>query len=155
MVFAIICKRSCQWQLLHKKKNAGDGTWTHTILRPQAPEACASANSATSACRTDKSYCNYFRGRCQQQNLFFIIKNLSLTFMGSFVTITRSRGECGSVGTGRRARLRILCLLQACGFKSHLPHWVKRLRMLDNSSVLGFLFWKIGWFCGVPYGFPR
>ena len=28
----------------------------------------------------------------------------------------------GSVGTGRRARLRILCLLQACGFKSRLPH---------------------------------
>ena len=30
--------------------------------------------------------------------------------------------KCGSVGIGRRARLRILCLLQACGFKSHLPH---------------------------------
>ena len=29
----------------------------------------------------------------------------------------------GSVGTGRRARLRILWLLQSCGFKSHLPHW--------------------------------
>ena len=29
---------------------AEDGTWTHTILLPQAPEACASANSATSAC---------------------------------------------------------------------------------------------------------
>ena len=32
-----------------EKNNAGDGTWTHTILRPQAPEACASANSATPA----------------------------------------------------------------------------------------------------------
>ena len=31
---------------------------------------------------------------------------------------------CGSVGTGRRARLRILWLLQSCGFKSHLPHYV-------------------------------
>ena len=30
--------------------------------------------------------------------------------------------KCGSVGTGRRARLRILWLLQSCGFKSHLPH---------------------------------
>ena len=32
-----------------QKKDAGDGTWTHTILLPQAPEACASANSATPA----------------------------------------------------------------------------------------------------------
>ena len=32
-----------------QKNNAGDGTWTHTILLPQAPEACASANSATPA----------------------------------------------------------------------------------------------------------
>ena len=29
---------------------------------------------------------------------------------------------CGSVGTGRRARLRILWALRSCGFKSHLPH---------------------------------
>lgn len=28
----------------------------------------------------------------------------------------------GSVGIGRRARLRILCSLRTCGFKSHLPH---------------------------------
>ena len=28
----------------------------------------------------------------------------------------------GSVGTGRRARLRILCILLAYGFKSRLPH---------------------------------
>ena len=31
--------------------------------------------------------------------------------------------SCGSVGTGRRARLRILWALRSCGFKSHLPHW--------------------------------
>ena len=31
------------------KKNAGNRTCTHTILRPQAPEACASANSAIPA----------------------------------------------------------------------------------------------------------
>ena len=30
--------------------------------------------------------------------------------------------SCGSVGTGRRARLRILWALRSCGFKSHLPH---------------------------------
>ena len=32
-----------------KNSDAGDGTWTHTTLLPQAPEACASANSATPA----------------------------------------------------------------------------------------------------------
>ena len=36
----------------------------------------------------------------------------------------------GSVGTGRRARLRILWLLQSCGFKSRLPHPKK-----DNQSI--------------------
>ena len=36
-----------------------------------------------------------------------------------------SHKRCGSVGTGRRARLRILCILLACGFKSHLPHCEK------------------------------
>ncbi len=30
--------------------------------------------------------------------------------------------KCGSVGTGRRARLRILWAMRSCGFKSHLPH---------------------------------
>ena len=30
--------------------------------------------------------------------------------------------NCGSVGTGRRARLRILWAMRSCGFKSHLPH---------------------------------
>ena len=32
----------------------------------------------------------------------------------------------GSVGTGRRARLRILWALRSCGFKSHLPHWLTK-----------------------------
>ena len=34
-----------------KIKSAEGGTWTRTVLLPQAPEACASANSATSAFR--------------------------------------------------------------------------------------------------------
>ena len=38
-------------------------------------------------------------------------------------TYDRNRNAiCGSVGTGRRARLRILWALRSCGFKSHLPH---------------------------------
>ncbi len=34
----------------------------------------------------------------------------------------------GSVGIGRRARLRILCSLRTCGFKSHLPHYITNIR---------------------------
>ena len=41
----------------------------------------------------------------------------------SFLLVGNNNDDtCGSVGTGRRARLRILWLLQSCGFKSHLPH---------------------------------
>ena len=56
-----------------------------------------------------------------------------LTYLVWFDIISKSRETsdrksniCGSVGTGRRARLRILWLLQSCGFKSHLPHWTIR-----------------------------
>ena len=41
----------------------------------------------------------------------------------------------GSVGTGRRARLRILCSLRACGFKSRLPHPLK-----ESNQVIGCSF---------------
>ena len=44
---------------------AGDGTWTHTILLPQAPEACASANSATPA---NKDNFTLFEYVCQPIN---------------------------------------------------------------------------------------
>ena len=37
-----------------------------------------------------------------------------------------------SVGTGRRARLRILCSLRTCGFKSHLPH--QKISLNDGSQ---------------------
>ena len=43
---------------------------------------------------------------------------------------------CGSVGTGRRARLRILCALRSCGFKSHLPH-----ENLLSKDKRFFYFW--------------
>ncbi len=63
--------------------------------------------------------------------------NFSLTFRFTFVTIIRSSDKCGSVGTGRRARLRILWLLQSCGFKSHLPHSLKKkLQALPEASFL-------------------
>ena len=38
----------------------------------------------------------------------------------------------GSVGIGRRARLRILCSLRTCGFKSHLPH--QKISLNDGSQ---------------------
>ena len=42
-----------------QKKNAEGGTWTRTVLLPQAPEACASANSATSAFRSSNNTSNF------------------------------------------------------------------------------------------------
>ena len=50
----------------------------------------------------------------------------------------------GSVGTGRRARLRILCILLAYGFKSRLPH-----RELKSMRFQLFLF--LG---GKSFGLP-
>ena len=48
----------------------------------------------------------------------------------------------GSVGIGRRARLRILCSLRTCGFKSHLPHFlgIKRVyqKALKPRKINGF-----------------
>ena len=49
---------------------------------------------------------------------------------------------CGSVGTGRRARLRILWLLQSCGFKSHLPH-DKMKRLTQMCWSFHFIVHKI------------
>ena len=43
------CFSADEFYEIYNKKDAGDGTWTHTTLLPQAPEACASANSATPA----------------------------------------------------------------------------------------------------------
>ena len=91
-------------------------------------------------------------------------KNL-LTIIASFAIITESLTDMrqiqmrGSVGTGRRARLRILWSLRSCGFKSHLPHkkplifkgfffWQnRRLRLFfDANSVIQmskYLIWMI------------
>ena len=45
--------------LFKKQKNAEGGTWTRTVLLPQAPEACASANSATSAFCSSNNTSNF------------------------------------------------------------------------------------------------
>ena len=50
--FPIELKKRCKTehsQFSFAPFNAGNGTWTHTMLPPQAPEACASANSAIPA----------------------------------------------------------------------------------------------------------
>ena len=76
-------------------KNAGDGTRTHTILRPQAPEACASANSATpaylirSVCLTDAYYNNKSGWKSQQffliyMKIYFFVNIRTLGFIYSF-----------------------------------------------------------------------
>ena len=54
-------------------KSAGDGTWTHTTLLPQAPEACASANSTTPA---SKIYFICFSVRSQVGNDINCRKNI-------------------------------------------------------------------------------
>ena len=58
------------------------------------------------------------------------ISNYLLTILFSFAMIYKSSRSdvCGSVGTGRRARLRILWSLRSCGFKSHLPQEKKRVK---------------------------
>ena len=58
-------------------RSAGKGTWTLTTLLPQAPEACASANSAIPA-QTDKKHNTLFWKKCQEEIeknfVFFILK---------------------------------------------------------------------------------
>ena len=64
----------------------------------------------------------------------------------------------GSVGTGRRARLRILWLLQSCGFKSHLPHDLKSFKPSKIKGLRDFSFWKnadLGWTRVGPSEFSR
>ena len=52
--------------------------------------------------------------------------------------------KCGSVGTGRRARLRILWAMRSCGFKSHLPHLTlgkpRKSGIYGDFSFLKFSF---------------
>ena len=43
--------------------------------------------------------------------------------------------RCGSVGIGRRARLRILCPFRACEFKSHLPHLLTKVSFAEVAEL--------------------
>ena len=140
---------------LFKIKSAGDGTWTHTVLLPQAPEACASANSTTPA---NKCYSTRNTPFCQQlfsiflnnfkkhNYLYFLqifLKKL-LTYDAYSDNITLAAAmrhqnlreiadmrKCWNWQTGKT---KDLVPAMACGFKSHLPHY-KNLRTI---SVLGF-----------------
>ena len=59
--------------------------------------------------------------------LFYLLHFLKKHVILSFVQLNKWKlkrwSVCGSVEIGRQARLRILWLLQSCGFKSHLPHY--------------------------------
>ena len=70
---------SASWQ----KNSAGSGTWTHTILLPQAPEACASANSAIPAQSIIWSFCAVSQRRIL---LYRIRKKMSRTFLKMFIS---------------------------------------------------------------------
>ena len=52
------------------------------------------------------------------------------------------RKSSGSVGIGRRARLRILWSMRSCGFKSHLPQILKEMQSCISFffSIFYFLF---------------
>ena len=74
-----------------------------------------------------------------QMHIFYIFSkncwHYALLLVSFLLVGNNNNDTCGSVGTGRRARLRILWLLQSCGFKSHLPH--------QKTSTFGW-----GLFCG-------
>ena len=138
-------------QMYSKKKNqqilsadffhAGKGTWTlmtAIVTRTWTVRVCQFRHSCLFHCSSlsRNSQGIYYSTGFEMSTLFlyfsksifFIFFRKSLDIMTPFCYHTFLSGTikwndtCGSVGTGRRARLRILWLLQSCGFKSHLPH---------------------------------
>ena len=81
----------------------------------------------------------------KKAKIFFNFFQKGVDFIYAFCyTITCREGEtkesqrnaiCGSVGTGRRARLRILWAMRSCGFKSHLPHENKRVKPIGLTLL--------------------
>ena len=79
-----------------------------------------------------------------QMHIFYIFSkncwHYALLLVSSLLVGNNNNDTCGSVGTGRRARLRILWLLQSCGFKSHLPHYLIWCGSLIIKASALFLF---------------
>ena len=113
-----------------EKNNAGDGTWTHTILRPQAPEACASANSATPAFLVLRLSC------AAQQNIYYqMIPNLSTAFFKFFQKISNFL-FCPEKPAIRRAFREILHHLdsrQEIAVSSAIPKKIQKSETLNTS----------------------
>ena len=152
-------------------KNAGDGTWTHTILLPQAPEACASANSATPANKYILSYFSinvkhifknflkkiiswnscknfkYFTKFCWHDRAAVLSYNLQTRreWNAQFCFIQWMR-KCWNWQTGKT---KDLVSVTTCGFKSHLPHWEK-----GNLEKLGFFFSFLRFVFSEAFSFP-
>ena len=119
-----------QFLIRKAKNNAGDGTWTHTILRPQAPEACASANSATPAFLVLRLSC------AVQQNIYYqMIPNLSTAFFKFFQKISNFL-FCPEKPAIRRAFREILHHLdsrQEIAVSSAIPKKIQKSETLNTS----------------------
>ena len=104
---------------------ATTGTWSLRVCLFRHLRVFVSAALATHSRYNTLSFSN-----CQHLFWIFLKKyflRIFLTFLKFSVDNIKNRCynsscSCGSVGTGRRARLRILWALRSCGFKSHLPH---------------------------------
>ena len=139
---------------------AEDGTWTHTILLPQAPEACASANSATSA---NKHY--YIRVyRISQdffwKNCFNCMKNFLqffwkkwLTFLFFFAIIRKSSREMTDMRKCRNwqtSKTKDLVLIASVWVQVPSSALEKEKRKPFNMEVsFFFIFWKSRCICCV------
>ena len=82
-----------------------------------------------------------------QMHIFYIFSkncwHYALLLVSFLLVGNNNDDTCGSVGTGRRARLRILWLLQSCGFKSHLPHYLIWCGSLINQGFRAFFIFKL------------
>ena len=125
---------------------ATTGTWSLRVCLFRHLRVFVSAALATHSRYNTLSFSN-----CQHLFWIFLKKyflRIFLTFLKFSVDNIKNRCynsscSCGSVGTGRRARLRILWALRSCGFKSHLPHnwWNVESLILSEFSTF-FLLWK-------------
>ena len=129
--------------------DAGKGTWTlmtAIVTRTWTVRVCQFRHSCISNCFAAPQLTKHMIQQRHlnvntffQMHIFYIFSkncwHYALLLVSFLLVGNNNNDTCGSVGTGRRARLRILWLLQSCGFKSHLPH--------QKTSTFGW-----GLFCG-------
>ena len=90
----------------------------------------------------------------EAKNVFGIVQKTETTFLKKSIDIYETKwyyhicltnnrvSTCGSVGTGRRARLRILWSMRSCGFKSHLPHYIEQRKKRVREKRLFTVFFS-------------